>query len=84
MPEYAVLLLNDDKTPMEFVVTVLQRFFDKDREAAVASMLHIHSHGASECGRYPQQEIAEAKVSEVTDFARENQQPLQCVMLENK
>jgi ATP-dependent Clp protease adaptor protein ClpS len=84
MSAYSVLLLNDDKTPMEFVVNVLERFFDKDREKAVETMLHIHNHGASECGTYPQQEIAEAKVSEVTDFARENQHPLQCVMLENK
>ena len=84
MSAYSVLLLNDDKTPMEFVVNVLERFFDKDRGPAVETMLHIHNHGASECGIYPQQEIAEAKVSEVTDFARENQHPLQCVMLESK
>lgn len=84
MPAYSVLLLNDEQTPMEFVVDVLQRFFDQDRETAVSTMLNIHNAGASVCGKYPQQEIAEAKVSEVTHFARENQHPLQCVMLKNK
>jgi len=76
---YRVLILNDDYTPMEFVVHVLERFFQKDREAATRIMLHVHNHGVGECGIYTF-EVAETKVSQVMDFARQNQHPLQCVM----
>lgn len=76
---YRVLLLNDDYTPMEFVILVLERFFQKDREAATRIMLHVHHHGVGECGVYTF-EVAETKVSQVMDFARQNQHPLQCVM----
>jgi ATP-dependent Clp protease adaptor protein ClpS len=76
---YRVLLLNDDYTPMEFVVHVLERFFNKDREAATQIMLHVHHHGIGECGVYTY-EIAETKVTQVMDFARKHQHPLQCVM----
>ena len=76
---YRVLLLNDDYTPMEFVVHVLERFFQKDREAATRIMLHVHNHGVGECGVYTF-EVAETKVSQVIDFARQHQHPLQCVM----
>ncbi len=76
---YRVLILNDDYTPMEFVVHVLERFFQKDKEAATRIMLHVHNHGVGECGVYTF-EVAETKVSQVMDFARQNQHPLQCVM----
>jgi ATP-dependent Clp protease adaptor protein ClpS len=76
---YRVLLLNDDYTPMEFVVHVLERFFNKDREAATQIMLHVHNHGIGECGVYTY-EVAETKVTQVMDFARKHQHPLQCVM----
>ena len=76
---YRVLLLNDDYTPMEFVVHVLERFFNKDREAATRVMLHVHNHGIGECGVYTY-EVAETKVTQVMDFARKHQHPLQCVM----
>lgn len=76
---YRVLLLNDDYTPMEFVVHVLMRFFNKDEEQATRIMLHVHHHGVGECGTYTF-EIAETKVTQVMDFAREHQHPLQCVM----
>ena len=76
---YRVLLLNDDYTPMEFVVLVLERFFNKDREAATEIMLHVHHHGIGECGIYTY-EVAETKVTQVMDFARKHQHPLQCVM----
>jgi ATP-dependent Clp protease adaptor protein ClpS len=76
---YRVLLLNDDYTPMEFVVHVLERFFNKDREAATRIMLHVHHHGIGECGIYTY-EVAEMKVTQVMDFARKHQHPLQCVM----
>jgi ATP-dependent Clp protease adaptor protein ClpS len=76
---YRVLLLNDDYTPMEFVVHVLERFFNKDRDAATQIMLHVHHHGIGECGIYTY-EIAETKVTQVMDFARKHQHPLQCVM----
>jgi ATP-dependent Clp protease adaptor protein ClpS len=78
-PMFKVILLNDDYTPMEFVVHVLERFFQKDREAATRIMLHVHNHGVGECGVYTF-EVAETKVSQVMDFARQNQHPLQCVM----
>lgn len=76
---YRVLLLNDDYTPMEFVVHVLERFFGKSREAATEIMLHVHHHGVGECGIYTY-EVAETKVTQVMDFARKHQHPLQCVM----
>lgn len=76
---YRVLLLNDDYTPMEFVVLVLERFFNKSREEATRIMLHVHHHGVGECGVYTY-EVAETKVTQVMDFARKHQHPLQCVM----
>jgi ATP-dependent Clp protease adaptor protein ClpS len=76
---YRVLILNDDYTPMEFVVHVLERFFQKDLEAATQIMLHVHHHGIGECGVFTY-EIAETKVTQVMDFARKHQHPLQCVM----
>ena len=76
---YKVLMLNDDYTPMEFVVHVLERFFNKDREAATRIMLHVHHHGIGECGVFTY-EVAETKVTQVMDFARKHQHPLQCVM----
>jgi len=76
---YRVLILNDDYTPMEFVVHVLERFFQKDRDAATRIMLHVHNHGVGECGVYTF-EVAETKVTQVMDFARQHQHPLQCVM----
>src|SRR5690606_3081716 len=76
---YRVLLLNDDYTPMEFVVLVLQEIFNKSREDAMRIMLHVHNHGVGECGIYPF-EVAETKVTRVMDTARKNQHPLQCVM----
>ena len=76
---YRVLLLNDDYTPMEFVVHVLERFFSKNREDATRIMLHVHQHGVGECGVYTY-EVAETKVTQVMDFSRKHQHPLQCVM----
>ena len=76
---YKVILLNDDYTPMEFVVIVLERFFRKRREDAVRIMLHVHQKGMGVCGVYTR-EVAETKVREVTEFSRENQHPLQCTM----
>jgi ATP-dependent Clp protease adaptor protein ClpS len=76
---YRVLILNDDYTPMEFVVHVLERFFSKDAEAANRIMLHVHHHGIGECGIFTY-EVAETKVTQVMDFARKHQHPLQCVM----
>ncbi len=76
---YRVLILNDDYTPMEFVVLVLEKFFNKDIEAATKIMLHVHHHGIGECGVFTY-EIAETKVTQVMDFARKHQHPLQCVM----
>jgi len=76
---YRVLLLNDDYTPMEFVVHVLERFFNKDQETAHRIMMHVHQHGIGECGIYTY-EVAETKVTQVMDFARKHQHPLQCVM----
>jgi ATP-dependent Clp protease adaptor protein ClpS len=76
---YRVLLLNDDYTPMEFVVLILQDVFNKSREDAMQIMLHVHQQGVGECGVYPY-EVAETKVTRVMDSARKNQHPLQCVM----
>lgn len=76
---YKVLLLNDDYTPMEFVVEILERFFSKPREQAVQIMLHVHQRGVGVCGVYTH-DIAETKVRQVMDCAQEHQHPLQCTM----
>jgi ATP-dependent Clp protease adaptor protein ClpS len=76
---YRVLLLNDDFTPMEFVIHILERFFRKTSEEATRIMLHVHNNGVGECGVFTY-EVAETKVTQVMDFARQNQHPLQCVM----
>jgi ATP-dependent Clp protease adaptor protein ClpS len=76
---YKVLLLNDDYTPMEFVIVVLERFFNKGRDEATRIMLHVHQKGVGICGVYTF-EIAETKVTQVMDFARKHQHPLQCTM----
>jgi ATP-dependent Clp protease adaptor protein ClpS len=77
--QYKVLMLNDDYTPMEFVVMVLKRFFGMDLEQATRVMLHVHQRGVGVCGIFPY-EIAETKVNQVMDFARQNQHPLQCTL----
>src|ERR1700735_4597054 len=74
---YKVLMLNDDYTPMEFVVHVLERFFQKNREEATRIMLHVHRRGVGVCGVFTY-EVAETKVTQVMDLARQNQHPLQC------
>ena len=76
---FKVLLLNDDYTPMEFVVMVLKRFFSMDLEQATRVMLHVHQKGVGVCGIFPY-EIAETKVNQVMDFAHQNQHPLQCTL----
>ena len=76
---YKVLLLNDDYTPMEFVIHVLERFFSKNREDATRIMLHVHQKGVGICGVYTF-EVAETKVTQVIEFSRQNQHPLQCTM----
>ena len=76
---YKVLILNDDYTPMEFVVHVLERFFSKPREEAVQIMLHVHRNGVGVCGVYTF-EVAETKVAQVIELARRHQHPLQCTM----
>jgi ATP-dependent Clp protease adaptor protein ClpS len=76
---YKVLILNDDYTPMEFVVHVLERFFAKTREEAVQVMLHVHRNGVGICGVYTF-EVAETKVAQVIELARRHQHPLQCTM----
>lgn len=76
---YRVLLLNDDYTPMEFVVHVLERFFNKDRAEATRIMMHVHQNGVGECGIFTY-EVAETKVTLVMDLARKHMHPLQCVM----
>ena len=76
---YKVLLLNDDYTPMEFVVLVLQRYFSMDIEDATRTMLQVHQQGVAVCGVFTY-EVAETKVTQVIDFARENQHPLQCTL----
>lgn len=77
--QYKVLLLNDDYTPMEFVVMVLKRFFNMDLEQATRVMLHVHQKGVGVCGIFTY-EVAETKVNQVMDFARQNQHPLQCTL----
>jgi ATP-dependent Clp protease adaptor protein ClpS len=78
-PLYKVLLLNDDFTPMEFVVVILQRFFHKNREEATRIMLHVHQKGLGICGVFTR-EVAETKVRQVLDFAKEHKHPLQCTL----
>ena len=77
--QYKVLLLNDDYTPMEFVVMVLKRFFKMDLEQATRVMLHVHQKGVGICGVFPY-EVAETKVNQVMDCAKQNQHPLQCTL----
>lgn len=76
---YKVLLLNDDYTPMDFVVFILEKFFSKTRDEATDIMLHVHRKGVGLCGIFTY-EVAETKVNQVMDFARANEQPLQCTM----
>ena len=76
---YKVILLNDDYTPMDFVIRVLEKFFAKTREEATEIMLHVHRRGVGICGIYTY-EVAETKVMQVMDFARAQEQPLQCTM----
>ncbi|WP_424136862.1 ATP-dependent Clp protease adapter ClpS [Roseomonas chloroacetimidivorans] len=76
---YKVLMLNDDYTPMEFVVHVLERFFQKNRDEATRIMLHVHRRGVGVCGVFTY-EVAETKVTQVMDLARQNQHPLQCTI----
>ena len=78
---FQVLLLNDDYSTMEFVVEVIKRFFSKSEEAAQAIMLKIHFEGEGVCGTYSH-DVAQTKVSQVTDFSRKNEQPLMCVIRE--
>ncbi|MBM86482.1 MAG: ATP-dependent Clp protease adapter ClpS [Rhodospirillaceae bacterium] len=76
---YKVIMLNDDYTPMEFVIHVLERFFSKNRDEATNIMLHVHQRGVGVCGTYTY-EVAETKVTLVMDFARQHQHPLQCTV----
>jgi ATP-dependent Clp protease adaptor protein ClpS len=76
---YKVLMLNDDYTPMEFVVHVLERFFQKNRDEATRIMYHVHRRGVGVCGVFTY-EVAETKVTQVMDLARQNQHPLQCTI----
>jgi ATP-dependent Clp protease adaptor protein ClpS len=76
---YKVLLLNDDYTPMEFVIHVLEKFFSKGRDDATRIMLHVHQKGVGVCGVFTY-EVAETKVAQVMDFSRQHQHPLQCRM----
>ena len=78
-PLYTVLLLNDDYTPMDFVIEVLMNFFSMDEEKATQVMLHVHTRGRGVCGVYTR-EVAESKVAQVNDFARMHQHPLLCTM----
>jgi len=80
-PLFKVLLLNDDYTPMEFVVQVLETFFGMNREKATQIMLHVHTRGVGVCGVYTR-DIAETKVQQVNDYSRAHQHPLMCTMEE--
>jgi len=80
---YKVMLLNDDFTPMDFVIIVLQRFFSLDTEQATRIMLKVHNEGRGVCGVFPR-DIAATKVEQVSAFARQHQHPLACVMEENR
>ncbi|WP_434515626.1 ATP-dependent Clp protease adapter ClpS [Dechloromonas sp. ARDL1] len=79
---YKVVLLNDDYTPMDFVITILQRFFSLDTEQATRIMLKVHNDGRGVCGVFPR-DIAATKVEQVLAFARQHQHPLACIMEEN-
>jgi ATP-dependent Clp protease adaptor protein ClpS len=81
-PLYKVLILNDDFTPMEFVVQVLESFFGMDREKATRVMLHVHTRGVGVCGVFSK-DVAETKVSLVNEYSRSNQHPLLCTMEES-
>lgn len=81
-PLYKVLLLNDDYTPMDFVIVILQKFFGLSREKATQIMLKVHREGIGVCGVFPR-DVAQTKVEQVAAFARQHQHPLQCVMEEN-
>ena len=81
-PMFKVMLLNDDYTPMDFVVAVLQTFFSLSPEQATQVMLKVHREGMGVCGVYPK-DVAASKVQQVVDFAKRNEHPLQCVMEEN-
>ena len=80
-PLYKVMLLNDDYTPMEFVVQVLESFFRMDREKATRIMLHVHTRGVGVCGVFTR-EIAETKVAQVSEYSQRHQHPLMCTMEE--
>jgi len=80
-PMYKVLLLNDDYTPMEFVVHILENFFRMGREQATRVMLNVHTHGKGICGTYTR-EVAETKVAQVNEYSRQNSHPLLCDMEE--
>ena len=82
-PLFKVMLLNDDYTPMEFVVVVLETFFGLSREQATQVMLKVHREGMGVCGVYPK-DVASTKVEQVGSFARQHQHPLQCVMEETE
>ena len=82
-PMYKVILLNDDYTPMEFVVHVLEVFFGMDRERATRIMLNVHTQGKGICGLYTR-DIAETKVSQVNDYSRQNEHPLLCTLEADK
>ncbi len=81
-PMFKVMLLNDDYTPMDFVVIVIQQFFSLSREKATQIMLKVHREGAGVCGVYPR-DVAATKVDQVMAFAHQHQHPLRCVMEEN-
>ena len=80
-PMYQVVMINDDYTPMEFVVSVLQKFFGMGREKATQAMLKVHREGRGVCGVYPR-DVASTKVEQVSSYSRQHQHPLQCVMEE--
>jgi len=81
-PLFKVVLLNDDYTPMDFVVVILQKFFSLSREQATQVMLKVHKDGAGVCGVYPR-DVAASKVEQVTAYARQHQHPLRCMMEKN-
>ena len=78
-PLYQVVLLNDDFTPMDFVIAVLETFFSMDRERATQVMLHVHTRGKGVCGVFTR-EVAETRVTQVNEFSRAHQHPLLCTM----
>ncbi len=80
-PLYKVMLLNDDYTPMEFVIQILESFFGMGREKSTQVMLEVHNRGVGVCGVFSR-DVAETKVAQVNDYSRENQHPLKCTMQE--